>query len=257
MTSMTQDNKLESLKPAYNPERLALLAKECIGPHSLKEYSAMSGLSLSYLSRLTNARLLSQPSRRTIYRLAMPVYGVRAGKIRFSELLEAAGYEPVDDAELMDGTKKEESRADDAAVPAIAWSPMYPLCIFLNGLVARGDWGTKINVSIQAGLYEISGNGRAIAAIPAFCKDSEVELKIKNVGLSLIMAFSVLNAEEKDYYILTDSRRLYEEFEDRFPTLPDINVYVALTEDYIEYTRQRKVAAYGDRQQPDIKEPQK
>lgn len=62
--NLKNHNNSSTNKKEYEAEKLANLARLCIGNRTLVQFSAESGLSVSFLSRLINGKLNSKPTKK-------------------------------------------------------------------------------------------------------------------------------------------------------------------------------------------------
>ena len=221
----------------YDRERLAELSKLAIGGRSLKEFSKLSGLSEGFLSRLTTGKLKSPPTKRSISKLISEKTNPQNG-VTISELMKAAGYPFYVGEKIIENKKNE--------VPDIVFTAAFAPYLTALALEQSGQLEQDYLSRNQKDIFTISPkSGKEIIGIPAFCKENfSLEDEIKYIQWRLIMALSICKTDLKDkfFLIVTNQRSLYENFDrEKIPNF-ECEFYVALTEDYKKFSRQRPVS---------------
>ena len=222
----------------YDREKLAELSKLAVGGRSLKEFSKLSGLSEGFLSRLTTGKLKSPPTRRSISKLISEKTNPQNG-VTISEVMKAAGY-PFSAGENIIKNN------DNHEVPDVVFTAAFAPYITALALERSGQLEQDYSSRNQKDIFTISPkNGKEIIGIPAFCKENfSLEDEIKYIQWRLIMALSICKSDRKDkfFLIVTNQKKLYDNFDkEKIPNF-DGEFYVALTEDYTRFSRQRPVS---------------
>lgn len=237
-------------------EKLAELSKLAIGSRTLKKFAVQSGLSEGFLSRLTTGKLKSLPSRRSLIKLTAETSRPQNG-ITLYALMHAAGYKYT--APLPE-QKKEFLQSDGEALPAEVLTAAFPSYLTAATLEGNGQL-SSFSSKNQREMFILQAKGqKIIVGIPAFCALNGVEDEIKRAKWNVMMAMSIFGAESKDafFLILTNQPALYEDFDKIRLVSTKGEFYIALTEDFKTFIRQRQVKTtdiYGEPEFPIQKNP--
>lgn len=237
MSISTNDSATEQL---YDRERLAELSNLAIGSRSLREFANQSGLSEGFLSRLTTGKLTSAPTRRSLAKLMAETSRPQNG-ITLGDMMEAAGYpytapEPRIPRRVMSG--------EGGTVPAEVQNTAFPVYLTAATLEASGQLGQRYSSENQREMFVISSRGgKDIVGIPAFSALDAVEDEIRETKRNLLMAYSIFADEIKDKFvvILTNQPDFYNGFDAVQVAGTGGEFYIALTEDFHSFTKQRPV----------------
>ncbi len=89
MNNNQQQNK--EIDIGFDQEQLAYLVRKCVGEFSIGDYSRLSGVSRSWISKSLGKRLESTPTQRI---LSLLYQSSQDPNVRFEELLECCGKAP-------------------------------------------------------------------------------------------------------------------------------------------------------------------
>lgn len=214
-------------KKEYKAEKLANLARLCIGNRTLVQFSAESGLSVSFLSRLINGKLNSKPTKKSLNRIAYPSYGKAQNNVTYLQLLEAAGYHLEDEQ-----VKKAVAEAQNS-VPEYARKLSFSISFMIDNLIDSNEIGLDFNIQTynSIGWFVISSMNLRILCVPIICEESEVFEKKQMAAVNFMVAVTTQKNLDK-YYILTNQENFSDEIKTVLPKLPGIDVFILETFDY-------------------------
>jgi len=236
MDIMRTDSATEQ---TYDAVKLAELSKLAIGGRTLKEFAIQSGLSEGFLSRLTTGKLKSAPTKRSLAKLTADTSRPQNG-IKLGDVMSAAGYEYT-------APESQEQRwlapGDGDAVPAEVLTAAFPAYLTASVLEMSGQLGSYSSRN-QREMFILQAKGQKdVIGIPAFCEKAAVWDEIRETKWNLMMAMSIYGAGSKDvvFVILTNQPELYKSFDEGRMVGTGGEFYIALTEDFRTFTRQRPV----------------
>ena len=232
---MNKERTISMAVNTCNMQELARLSKLAIGGRTLRDFSSESELSEGFLSRLTTGKLKSAPTRRSLAKLTAETSHPQNG-ITLGDLMRAAGYNVPDSVKTEQGTKDE--------VPRKVLTAAFPVYLIVDTLETTGQLGANFSSESQREMFIIKTKGRKdIVGIPAFCASNVVEDEIRNAKWKLMMALSIYEDKGKDafFVIITNQNRLYDDFDQSRVVGTGGEFYIALTEDYKSFSRQRPV----------------
>ena len=235
----------------YDKDKLAELARLAIGGRTLRTFANLSGLSEGFLSRLTTGKLESAPTRRSLAKLTADTSRPQNG-ITLGMMMEAAGH-PYTESETQKNRKLAPSDRD--AVPAVVQTAAFPAFLTASVLEASGQLGQRYSSENQREMFVItSKSDKDIVGIPAFCALDAVEDEIRETKRNLLMAYSIYDGSIKDKFvvILTNQPEFYKNFDKGRMVGTDGEFFLALTEDFHSFTKQRPVHAIGIDGKPDV-----
>ena len=218
------------MQPIYDEKKLADLAKMVIGKRTLKTASKESGLSESFLSRLTTGKLPSQPSRRSIEKLMSPASNPQ-NEVKTSDVMFWAGYQYTE--------------PDKKTVSLSEIISAFPVYLTAGALERSGQIGQVYSTRNKTEMFTIQEPGKKeIVGIPAICTDSEVDQKITECRWSLLSALGSYGPEIKDKFliVITNQKHIYDTFDRKPLASAGGEFYLALTEDLRTFTEQRPAA---------------
>lgn len=221
--------------------KLAELSKLAVGSRTLREFANLSGLSESFLSRLTTGKLKSIPTRRSLAKLTA-ASSKPQNNITFRDIMLAAGY-PLS---LAEGSALESpsSKAGCGAVPEEILTAAFPAYLVEVVLEQSRQLSPFYSCEKRKELFVIHNeDGKDIVGIPAFCTSNTIDREIVICKRNLIMALNIYGNESKDMFflIITNQSRLYEKFDRHRLASTGGEIYIAFTEDLKRFTKQRMV----------------
>lgn len=240
------DKSINKNSKEYDSKKLADLARRAIGTRSIAEFCDETKLSKSLVSRILNEKLVSAPTRRTLYRFAgtnaKPQNGVSLG-----DMLIASGYEAVTEDFLVNEFENEErERVNIAECIQLYYSqfPALGLNLLLNVLTNKGHVEIY-SIDFAQGTFSIKvkpleNQYTNIVAIPAFCNDNSKTTAIHVAVLtSLISSINVHPIKESLFLVMTDNMQMYQLLLSSLPVLQNMKLAILLTKDnYEEFSKQ-------------------
>lgn len=258
--NMDADNGINKNSIEYDRVRLADLARRAIGTRSVAEFCAETKLSKSFVSRILNGKLVSAPTKRTLYRFAgsnaKPQNGVTLG-----DMLIASGYEATTvDFSISDeyeAEEKERLSLSEGIQLYYSQSPAFGLNLLLDVLITKGH-GTKYSIDFELGMFSLKikplGSQYAnIVVIPAFCNDDSTITAIQVAVLTnLITSINIHPVSESLFFVMTDNMQMYQLLLNSLPVLQNMRLAVLLTnESYNGFSKQDVIISDAHDRKPE------
>lgn len=230
--------------------KLAELSKLAVGSRTLREFAKQSGLSESFLSRLTTGKLKSIPTKRSLAKLTT-ASSKPQNNITFRDVMSAAGY-PLS---LGEGQALESpsSNAGCGAMPEEILTAAFPAYLVEIVLEQSGQLGPFYSCEKRKEMFVIHNTGgKDLVGIPAFCTSATIDREIVICKRNLIMALNIYGNESKDMFflIITNQSRLYDKFDRHKLASTGGEIYIAITEDFKRFTMQRIVETIDEGGKP-------
>lgn len=221
--------------------KLAELSKLAVGSRTLREFANQSGLSESFLSRLTTGKLKSIPTRRSLAKLTAASSRPQ-NNITFRDVMLAAGYPFT----LAEGQVLESPSSDSGcdAMPEEILTAAFPAYLVEAVLEQSGQLSPFYSCEKRKELFVIHNKcGKDIVGIPAFCTSTAIDREILICKRNLIMALNIYGIECKDMFflIITNQSQLYDKFDRHRLASTGGEIFIAITEDFKHFTMQRMV----------------
>lgn len=223
----------------YDRDELAKLAKLAIGSRTIREFANQSGLSEGFLYRLTNGKLVSAPTRRSIVRLASDECRPQNG-VTLAKLMSAAGY----NFDSTISVRPKINSENGETLPADVQNSAFPAYLTARVLLESGQLNQRFSTQNQREMFVISSrDGKDIVGIPAFCAPDAVDGEIMEAKRNLLMAYSIFADEIKNKFvmILTNQQSFFDGFDEAKVVGTNGEFYIMLTEDFHTFIRQRQV----------------
>ena len=249
-SNLDVDNSINKNLIKYDPVKLADLARRVIGTRSVAEFCADTKLSKSFVSRILNCKLVSAPTRRTLYRFAginaKPQNGVTLG-----DMLIASGYEAtIEDfliSDEFDAEERERLTLAEGIQLYYSQSPAFGLNLLLDVLINKG-YGKSYFIDFELGMFSLKikpleNKYTNIVAIPAFCNDDSEIIAIQVAVLtSLISSMNIYHVSESLFFVMTDNMKMYELLLNSLPVLKNMRLAILLTnESYNGFSKQNTI----------------
>lgn len=223
-------------------KELSRLAKLCIGSRTLVEYSRLTGLSTSFLSRIVNAsENLARPTKRSLLRFTGEDDGYAENGVTSGQLLAAAGYE-TDEVDEQKSKPEPASEGDGltAADAIVSFyspkSPFSPVTMLINALLKRG-MTARFDLNFRPSAFSIGKAGRELTALPAFCPEEQKAKDSVKVAVMTSLITSIQRSSDA-YLVMTDNLKLYDEFKDVLPPIEGKTLSILYTADYEGFSKQ-------------------
>ncbi|MCD8013349.1 MAG: hypothetical protein LUG99_09265 [Lachnospiraceae bacterium] len=228
-------------------EELSRLSRLCVGSRTLVDYSKLTGLSTSFISKIVNASdNLARPTKRSLRRFTGANNEYAENGITAEQLFTAAGYEPdeTDNPEPCFPRAAQNSglRAADAVASVYSSkSPVFPLEVVLKALVGKG-MVPDFTISFKPSSFTIKGNSEEeLTVIPALCADNEKRAIVESTAMAnLVTSF---RNDRILYFFLTDNQLLYEDLCSLLKPSEEKIISVLYTADDKEITDQKFIVS--------------
>lgn len=230
-------------------QAFADLVRSSMGSMTIVEFSSISGLSVSFVSKALNKALLSKPSQRSLEKLVKATPG---GGPSIEEYYKACGLDTtiLKNRRAIPETKK-------MPLQEAVWTYYSPAVMgidtFLSAWMAHNN-DSDIDLRLFQGgnVFTMKKRGDDFAAVVAtvFCQDDNGITALKSiVPNQMLMALGVADKENlhaPTYYFLTDRSPLFEFCANDLPKLPSQNVVVLLAnENHSGFSKQALRLADG------------
>ncbi|MCD8337200.1 MAG: helix-turn-helix transcriptional regulator [Lachnospiraceae bacterium] len=207
------------------PAQIAFLVRRAIGDSQIKEFSAKSGVSISYLSQLINRRTTTIPTAKMLLRISRS----SEGRVSSEELLQAAGYMPTED-EAQESTEPVLQMADRNARSRKEKAMALSIAVLAMG---KAGISYEIPEDLFSGDYicircEKGGQEFQLKAASFFSGLSDTEDTGSGRERHFITVGPLKEPENTVYYVFVDDEKLYHELIVETPKILFTDVAVAL-----------------------------
>lgn len=198
----------------FDPVRFGTLVRDMCGGLSVRSFAEKIGVSPSYISKCTNFKLESPPTKKTLFKLSN---ATPEQPIDLSELTEAAGYTALKDQwiSIPDSDLYRRAVSYSTALSDFFGGDVLGACYELQKALMThgidGDVITRINRA--KGYFEITDieNDQIYVGIPAYCNDEDGMIAVFfTMSKRYIQLTKDEDAGNKVFYILTDHEVIYE-----------------------------------------------
>lgn len=198
----------------FDPVRFGTLVRDMCGGLSVRSFAEKIGVSPSYISKCTNFKLESPPTKKTLFKLSN---ATPEQPIDLSELTEAAGYTALKDQwiSIPDSDLYRRAVSYSTALSDFFGGDVLGACYELQKALMThgidGDMTTRINRA--KGYFEITDieSGQIYVGIPAYCNDEDGMIAVFfTMSKRYIQLTKDEDAGNKVFYILTDHEVIYE-----------------------------------------------
>ena len=234
---MTVDSRKTSELNSAQKKRLADLVRLSMGAYSIVQFAPICGLSVSFLSKALNMALLAKPSQRTLAKLAeaSPVEGTS-----LKDFYEACGYDSSAVSDKVSESALKEKMPLDQAITEYYSSPaILGVNTFLSAWMSQNnDHDIDLRLYKEGRVFTVKTRDDDISVIcvVGYCQDNTGIERMKREILSrLLEALGIADREKRSgkacFYLITDSRELFQFCSDELPELPSQNMVVLLSDE--------------------------
>ena len=229
---MTTETQITSGLNEVQKKSYANLVRRSMGDMTISEFSARSGLSVSFLSKSLNSALQTKPSQRSLAKLAK---ATPEGGPSIKDYYEVCGF----DSTILAGRQPEIKKMPlQEAIWTYYSSPsVMGINNFLMAWMGH-DNGSDLDLRLFQGgnIFTIRKREDAFSGIviTAYCQDAAaIELLKSKVLAQMLEALGVADRENlpsATYYFLTDQIELFQFCSNDLPKLPSQDVVVLLAD---------------------------
>lgn len=249
---MTVDSRKTSELNSAQKKKLADLVRLSMGAYSIVQFAPICGLSVSFLSKALNMALLAKPSQRSLAKLAeaSPVEGTS-----LKDFYEACGYDTSAVADRASKTALKEKMPLDQAITEYYSSPaILGVNTFLSAWMSQNNNpDLELKLYQKGRLFSVTTRDDDFSAIcvVGYCQDKTGIERMKMEILSrLLEALGIADREKLSgkvcFYLITDSRDLFQFCSDELPKLPSQNMVVLLSDErHLGFYEEKRRLAEG------------
>lgn len=225
---------------SYNAEESGTWEKvirNAMGTRTLSKFCEDSGLSVGYISRLTNGRLKSTPGVRTLAKIACSGAGEDKKKL-FADLLKIGGHELTTEEmlremriaertnELLEEERKDAGEEyDSMKLNASAIGLLFSRLMMMGvALQPQGYFGPDEGIEFGIKGYQFN----RVIAISGFCGSSQNAVMAERDVLQKLLKDVSKKQDATLYLVLTDQREVFEFLSDAAKNTMKAQVYVLL-----------------------------
>lgn len=234
---MTVDSRKTSELNSAQKKRLADLVRLSMGAYSIVQFAPICGLSVSFLSKALNMALLAKPSQRTLAKLAeaSPVEGTS-----LKDFYEACGYDSSAVSDKVSESALKEKMPLDQAITEYYSSPaVIGVNTFLSAWMSQNnDPDINLRLFKEGKVFTVTtrNDDFSVICVVGYCQDNTGIERMKREILSrLLEALGIADREKLSgktcFYLITDSRELFQFCSDELPELPSQNMVVLLSDE--------------------------
>lgn len=235
--NMTVDSRKTSELNSAQKKKLADLVRLSMGAYSIVQFAPICGLSVSFLSKALNMALSAKPSQRSLAKLAeaSPVEGTS-----LKDFYEVCGYDTSAVADKIPKPALKEKIPLDQAITEYYSSPaILGVNTFLSAWMSQNN-NPDINLRLfkEGKVFTVTTRNDDFSAIcvVGYCQDNNgIERTKREILSRLLEALGIADREKLSgkvcFYLITDSRELFQFCSDELPKLPSQNMVVLLSDE--------------------------